>query len=170
MSRRVNVLLLLLVAICGFSLWQARSGDRSGAPEIDRSALGKAGSGPVAEPVPDWQRPSVSTGPHLVVLNGTPKAGLARAVSLALGGGGCVIERVGNAPHDRFQETLLVNRKLPAGQAEELGKLLGGVTVIEEIDPRASEDALLVLGGDWHTVCQALGMPWGEDANGRSER
>ncbi len=121
-----NLLLVLAAAACGVSLWLGRPAGRGPAPS------GEAPDGPAL---------------HLVVLNGTGEPNLARDAALALGLAGCVTERMGNAPHDRFRRTLLVDRRLD-GAAERLARRLGGVPVLREVDPAASEDAVLVLGAD----------------------
>ena len=94
---------------------------------------------------------------HLSVLNGTSEAGLARKFSLVLGRAGCVAESVGNAPHREFAHSLLINRKLSEGRAAELARRLGGIRVIREWDDRCSEDAVLVLGGDYAELEAGLG-------------
>jgi len=89
---------------------------------------------------------------HLRVLNGTPQGGLARDFCLLLGRAGCVAESVDNAPHDRFEESLLVNRRLGEDEAKKLARRLGDIPVLREWDDRTSEDAVLVLGLDHSRV------------------
>jgi len=161
MKRNVNILLLMIVAACGVSLWQALTGD----PAAD-DATGDMTVAPAPPPV---ERAEAGAGSpwlgadaaniHLVILNGTAVPGLARDVSLALSRVGCVTQRVGNAPHQEFDRTLLVNRRLDAQQAERLAAQLGGIAVIEEKDSRTHEDALLVLGADYRVILQALDLP-----------
>lgn len=160
MKRNVNILLFMIVAACGVSLWQALTGD----PPANDGA-GDMMSAPAPPPVERAEAGAVSpwlgadaANIHLVILNGTEVPGLARDVSLALSLVGCVIQRVGNAPHQDFDRTLLVNRRLDAPQAERLAARLGGITVIEEKDNRTHEDALLVLGADYRTILQALDL------------
>jgi hypothetical protein len=94
--------------------------------------------------------------PHVLVLNGTGRAGLAREISLLLGPAGCVAAGVGNAPEGFAAASMLVDRRLSGERARRLADLLGGVPVLREWDGRASEDAVLVLGDDWSRVRDAL--------------
>ena len=94
---------------------------------------------------------------HLLVLNGTPQAGLAREFSLLLGQAGCVVDQVGNGPHDRFAQTILINRRLTARRAGELARLIGDVPVLQEFDGRTAADVVLVIGADAERVRRELG-------------
>ncbi len=149
MKRVPNFLLLALLVVCGLSLWLGRG--RQGRPPAPAPAAHAD-----SLPPPDWGQRPEDAPVHLVVLNGTPRANLAREVSLALTRAGCIAERTDNAPHDHFAESLLVNRRLPARRARELAARLGGLPVLLEKDPRSTEDALLVLGADYARVCRAL--------------
>ncbi len=142
MRGRVNTWLLLFVVVCAASLWLGKDliPERSESPqEIDTPSA----------PAPDYALSKVDAPVHLSVLNGTNEAGLARKISLLLGRAGCVAESVGNAPDFRFASSLLINRKLPDDKAADLARRLGGIPVIREWDGRGSEDAVLVLGGDF---------------------
>ncbi|MEN8005634.1 MAG: LytR C-terminal domain-containing protein [Candidatus Krumholzibacteriota bacterium] len=149
MRGRLNSWLLLLVAVCAVSLWLGKdlvpdgNGDQ-GQDDTPTVAAASYSMSPREAPI------------HLSVLNGTGKAGLARRFSLLLGRTGCVAESVGNAPHRRFDQSLLVNRKLSDDKAAGLARLLGGIRVIREWDGRGSEDAVLVLGGDFAALEAAL--------------
>lgn len=148
--RPLPFVLVLLLLICAASVgfWLLGSpADPSGPVSTEsapvRSELGTA-------PVPLV---------HLVVLNGTTQQDLAGEMSLRLGGDTCVVDRVGNAPQAEFSRTLLVNRRLDPARLDELAARLGGVPTITEHDPRATEDAVLVLGADHAAVLAALGGP-----------
>jgi hypothetical protein len=100
--------------------------------------------------------PGSGGAPHVLVLNGAARSGLAREISLLLGPAGCVAAGVDNAPGPVRQTSVLVNRRLPDGAAARLAARLGGVPVLREWDARSAEDAVLVLGMDWPTVREAL--------------
>ena len=148
MSGRLNLWLLVLVALCAVSLW---FGKDLVLPAKDPS--GDNHGKPAPEP---YELPADAAAVHLVVLNGTGRDGLAREVSLMLGRAGCVAERVGNAPRVKYAESFLVNRRLSDRRARELAARLGGVKVLREWDDRSGEDAALVLGGDWARLAAAL--------------
>lgn len=154
MRRPANLFLLALVVLCGLSLWLGRGALR----ETREKAAGPDAAAPAAGPPAD--RPeayrTAEQPLHLVVLNGTDRPGLAREVGLALSRAGCVAERTDNAPHDSFAASLLVNRRLPVSRARALAARLGDLPVLEERDPRTTEDAVLVLGADWRRVVESL--------------
>lgn len=136
MSRERNLALFVLLAICAASFWLA---GRGGAP------------GPTAGPAAEAPEPFAAAAPrnvHLVVLNGTAEPGLARRYSRALPGLGCVVVALGDAPHDTFATSLLINRRLPYAAARQLAARLGGLPLLAEWDDRCAEDAVLVLGHD----------------------
>jgi hypothetical protein len=144
----LNIWLLVLVALCGVSLWFGK--------ELVLPAQDPSGSEhPQVAPEP-YELPADAAAVHLVVLNGTGEDGLARDVSLLLGRAGCVAERVGNAPRVKYAESFLVNRRLSDDRARDLAARLGGVKVLREWDDRCGEDAALVLGGDWARLKAAL--------------
>ena len=150
MSGRLNVWLLVLVAICGLSYWFGKDLVLPvGSTDEDTAAA--------TRPAVSYDLTEEESAVHLVVLNGTEEPGLAREVSLLLGRAGCVAESVGNAPHRRYAESFLVNRRLPDSRAKKLASLLGDVPVLREMDGRGSEDAVLVLGGDWSRLTSELG-------------
>lgn len=149
MNGRLNVWLLVLVGICAVSYW------------FGKDLLVTAVEGPKKATPPEIIRDTFELSEeesaiHLVVLNGTNEAGLAREVGLLLGRAGCVAENVGNAPHRGYAKTFLVNRRLADRKAGELASLLGGVRILREMDNRGSEDAVLVLGQDWEKLTGAL--------------
>lgn len=151
MKRTPNLLLLALLVVCGLSLWLGRG--HKGSPSAPAEVPVADGD---SQPAPDWVQKPEDSPLHLVVLNGTPRANLAREVGLALTRAGCVAERTDNAPHDHFAESLLINRRLPPDRARKLAGRLGGLPVLLEKDPRSTEDAVLVLGADYARVCRAL--------------
>ena len=133
----------LLLVVCAVSLgWWLLGGD--------------AGAGGTATPATAPADAAPDPVIHLVILNGTPQRDLAGESGLLLSRLGCVVDRVGNAPHDGFARSLLVNRRLPAERARRLADQLGGVDLILEHDPRSPEDAVLVLGADHANVNAAL--------------
>jgi hypothetical protein len=156
MKRPANLLLLTLLAVCLLSLWLGRSGrDSAERDDVGETLPVPAAATRAVAPADSPPSPPV----HLAVLNGTSEAGLARDIGLAVALCGCVAERVGNAPRADLPHSLLVNRRLPAAVAARLAARLGGLPVIEERDLRTSEDAVLVLGGDYARVNRALALP-----------
>lgn len=137
MKSLLNLILVVVAAVCALSFWLGRD-DPAGrtAAEVSRSVAAEREATTPIEPV------------HLLVLNGTDRRGLAREFGLLLGRAGCVAEQVGNAPHDRFARSFLVNRQLPAERAEHLAAALGGLPILREFDGRSAADAVLVLGRD----------------------
>lgn len=95
-------------------------------------------------------------GIQILILNGTEERGLAREYSLMLAQARCVPAGIGNAPDGIWQQSLLVNRRLPKDRARDLAHRLGGLQVIQEWDDRGTEDAVLVLGRDHRRVEAAL--------------
>ncbi len=144
MSRVRNLVLLLLVIVCGLSFWMAR---RPGADQARPTVVERPA---VAPPAP------VAT-VHLAVLNGTSESGLARRVSRLLPPLGCVVVTVADAPHDTFARSLLVNRRLDPDQARQLARRLADPTLVTEWDARCDEDAVLVLGRDHARILAQLG-------------
>jgi hypothetical protein len=161
MRRIANPLLMVLLVAGGLSLWLGRSESPDRPPPAPQAASVPEAWLPPSAQVPkdsdEGQDGPARTAVHLAVLNGTPQPRLAQQVSLAVASIGCVAERVGNAPHDRFERSLLVNRRLDPAAAADLAARLGGLQVILEKDPRFSEDAVLVLGADCERVLQSLG-------------
>ncbi len=140
----LNVVLVLCVLAAGASLWVAEG--RPLPPWLRRPAPELA-----VLPLPTLAQPA-----RLAILNGTRVDGLANTFSLATPVIGCVAERVGNAPHRNFVRTLLVNRKLDDATAGAIAQRLGGVPVLKETDVRTTEDAVLVVGGDYQVVLATL--------------
>lgn len=150
MKTSLNAWLLVIVVVCGLSLWLGRGVTSSW---WDRDAgTTETPSAPQAEsPPPVPQEPI-----HLVVLNGTAEAGLARDFGLLLSQTGCVVERIGNAPHQHYDRTLLVNRQLSPERARSLATELGDLPVVLEFDSRSAADAVLVLGADANDLRRQL--------------
>lgn len=142
MSRVRNLILLLLVLVCGASFWLARRQPTAPIPQVS------VGETPAERPVATS---------HVAVLNGTEVAGLARRISRLLPSHGCVVTRVDNAPDTGFETSLLVNRRLPPEQAQQLAQRLGILRVLTEWDGRCDEDAVLVLGADHAQLLARLG-------------
>jgi len=133
----LNLWLLLVAVVCALSFWFGRERPTDRTETVEQRTMAAAGEVMTpTEPV------------HLLVLNGTDQPGLAREFGLLLGQAGCVAEQVGNAPHDRFAGSFLVNRQLSAERAEQLAATLGGVPILREFDGRSAADAVLVLGRD----------------------
>jgi hypothetical protein len=152
MRRLRVVVLVVLLVICAGSFWQAqreRGSKGARAPQAATPAVAAA-PGPV-----DVAAGSV----HLAVLNGTRQSGLARRLSRGLPAFGCVVVALGDAPHDTFTTTLLVNRRLDESTARRLAAALGGIPVVVEWDPRCDEDAVLVLGADAPRLFGAASEP-----------
>jgi len=143
--RTLRLFLLLAVLLCAISIgvWMTHGPDR---PEGNARA-GAAAGDPADEP---------GGIVHLVVLNGTPVANLAGDFSLLVARAGCVADRIGNASHDGYQASLLVNRRLEDDHAAALAARLGGPVLLREHDARATEDAVLVLGADHERLRDAL--------------
>ena len=138
MSRFRNILLLVLLIVCAASFWWVRRGS------VPSWNLTKAPPRPVAETPEAVPLRSV----HLAVLNGTGEPGLARRFSRRLPEIGCVVVSMGDAPHDSFTESLLINRRLTESEAQRLAARLGVERLLVEWDSRCREDAVLVLGRD----------------------
>jgi len=138
MKRSLNLWLLVVAAVCALSFWFGRDLIQPASRQDNAVIL----------PALPTAAPPADESVHLMVLNGTPEAGLARDIGLLLGRTGCVVERVGNAPHDHFVRTILVNRLLSVERAAALAAELGGLPVLREFDRRSAVDAVLVLGRD----------------------
>lgn len=152
MRGRRNLWLLVLAAIF-LASWFFGRGTSEDGPETTTIAPAEE----VVTAAPDWTEPAAEEEPvHLRILNGTPQSGLARDFSLLLGRAGCVAETVDNASHDRYAESLLVDRRLGDGKARALARKFGGIPVVREWDDRASEDAVLILGADHESLKQRL--------------
>ena len=151
MRGKLNIWLLIL-AIVFLASWYFGRGDYAD--------LFRGGESTVLQEVveePDWtEDPADTPLVHLKVLNGTDVPGLARDFSLLLGRTGCVAESLGNAPHDRYERTILVNRRLKPARARALAREFGDVVLVQEWDDRAGEDAVLVLGADHPRVASRL--------------
>jgi hypothetical protein len=147
MARPRNLLLMLLVVVCGASLWLGRGQplpkilSRNADPpqEVEAPPLTKA-----EEPV------------HLRILNGTEQPGLAADFALLLPRLGFVVEGIGNAPAWPGGPSVLINRRLAPAMAGELAASLGGIPVLKEWDGRTTEDAVLVLGDDFPAIRDLL--------------
>jgi hypothetical protein len=144
--RRANLWLVAVLLLAGLSLWLGRRNDAAAPADESPKPTGATRSfAPApAEPI------------HLVILNGTGEVGLAGRMSLALAAAGCVVERIGDAPHAGYATCLLINRRLSRARAHALAELLGGVTVLREWDARTAEDAVLVLGEDHERIWERL--------------
>lgn len=152
MKRGLNIWLLVITAVFAASWYFGRGGTEASDPgPVVTEATREEPVAPV-----DYSGGETEVLIHLRVLNGTPRGGLARDFSLLLGRAGCVAESVDNAPHDRFDRSLLINRRLDDGQARELARRLGGLPILKEWDGRTSEDAVLVLGQDHAMVREGL--------------
>ncbi len=144
MKGSFNLWLLVIVVVCGLSFWFGKdlvlNEPRSGpSDEVSDEVTNNDGQKPpleITEPV------------HLLVLNGTEEGGLAREFGLLLGSSGCVVEKVGNAPHSQYAQSFLVNRSLPQARIDRLAADLGGMPILREFDGRSAADAVLVLGRD----------------------
>ncbi|MDX2474124.1 MAG: LytR C-terminal domain-containing protein [Candidatus Krumholzibacteria bacterium] len=144
MKGSFNLWLLVIVVVCALSFWFGKdlvlNEPRSGpSDEVSDEVTTNDGRKPpleITEPV------------HLLVLNGTEEGGLAREFGLLLGSSGCVVEKVGNAPHSQYAQSFLVNRSLPQARIDRLAADLGGMPILREFDGRSAADAVLVLGRD----------------------
>jgi len=143
-SRARNLILLTLVLACAASIWYAR-----------RQPTLKPVPGPTLSQE-SQAAPAQLDAVHLSVLNGSGVSGLARRIGRLLPALGCVVVKVGNAPHENFSSSLLINRRLPAHRAEILQRQLGGLPMIVEWDPRCREDAVLILGHDYDDLEDVL--------------
>jgi len=153
--------LLALLIVCAVSFWIGREvqpePEKNDSTLPDRLVVSREETLPASSRLPAGDD---SAPVHLVVLNGTTQTGLAREIGLALTLVGCVTERIGNAPHTQFTQSLLINRKLTPLVARDLASRLGGVQILEEKDHRTTEDAVLVLGTDFSRICEALSLPF----------
>jgi len=137
--RPLNLVLIVFVLASAFSLWMAQGRPLPGwldkAPQTVEDAVLPAGDA-VLEPI------------HVRVLNATSLSGLAADFALLLPQMNCVVEGDGNAPPWPGGQCVLINRRLPVTQAEQLAANLGGLPLIREWDGRTTEDVVLVLGED----------------------
>lgn len=138
MSRLRIILLLTILLVCAASFWWVRR------DEATSTTPAVAPPHPAGEAVDAAPLRSV----HLAVLNGTGEPGLARRFSRRLPEIGCVVVSVGDAPHDTFSVSLLINRRLGESEARRLAARMGGPRLLVEWDGRCREDAVLVLGDD----------------------
>ena len=143
------MILLLIVLVCGTSLWFAWR-DR---PATPGSRVSTPVDAEADAPVPPVVPNETIT---LAVLNGSGETGLARRVSRLLPAAGVVVVEVGNAPHDTFSRSLLVDRRLDPARRRQLTDLLADPPVLAEWDRRRAEDAVLVLGRDHDRIVAAL--------------
>jgi len=137
-KRSLNIGLLIVLTVCGLSLWVGR-----GAPWPWRKDQG-APVQTAQEAVPKGLAPGL----QVVVLNGTHVPGLARDFGLLLGRCGLAPVGYGNAAPQDYSRSFLVNRRLPPAKVTGLRNFLGGLPVLQEFDGRGTEDAVLVLGAD----------------------
>ncbi len=146
MKRHLNIWLLVLVLVCGVSLWIGRGAPRpwhAEAPNADVLALAEKPLG-------------ATLGIQVVVLNGTHVGGLARDMGMMLGRCGLVPVGFGNAPSQSYEHCFIVNRRLADQQLTGLMDLLGGLPVLKEFDGRGPEDVVLVLGADHDQLLAGL--------------
>jgi hypothetical protein len=85
------------------------------------------------------------------VLNGTTKKGLAREVALALIKKNIDVFRVDNADRDDYQNSILIARKETSG-LELMGKELGCVEYMEQLQSDTMVDATLIIGADYRNL------------------
>jgi len=165
MKRPRNIFLMIAVVFCGVSLFVGTGGLSNFAginiagllPWNSNSNVSATATGRTSINQSSNSLNLDTLAPiHLVVLNGTGRTGLAREISLGVALHGCVVERVGNAPHDRYKQCFLVNRRLKNIVAADLAVRLGGLPVISEADGRTTEDAVLVLGANYEQLLQHL--------------
>ena len=147
MTRLGNLILILLVMVCGVSLWMAQG----------RPVPSFLKSSDVEMATPVFLTTDALDEPiHLRILNGTDQSGLAGQFALLLPRLGCVVQGVGNAKPWVGSPTMLINRRLSPGHARELALELGGIPVMREWDGRTAEDAVLVLGEDFEILRNRL--------------
>lgn len=147
MSRTLNLLLILLVLVCGVSLWLAQGRPL---PEF----MGRTGNESASDTPVSLESRALSV--HLRILNGTEEPGLAGEVALLVTRLSCVVEGIGNAEQWPGTESVLINRRLPNAEASSLALQLGGIPVLREWDGRTTEDAVLILGNDHQEISAAL--------------
>ena len=160
MKRSLNLWLLGCALVCALSWFFGRAlstrdkAVRPPAPVAETPAVAES------EPAPAIQ---------VRLLNGTDESGLAREYSLLLPRAGCIPAGIGNAPGGLWDESLLVNRRLPPAQAAGLAKRLGDLPLIGEWDDRVSEDVVLVLGADHGRIRTAVAelLPAGHATDGK---
>ncbi|MFT5233429.1 MAG: hypothetical protein ACI9UK_001193 [Candidatus Krumholzibacteriia bacterium] len=152
MRGRLNIWLVVALGVCGMSYWFGK--------DLVKSADMLNNANEVAQAVELSGMSFAESGNdgalHLLVLNGTDQSGLAREFGLLLGRAGCVADKVGNAPHNRYDRSFLVNRQLDSSRIEKLAADLGGLPVLIEFDGRSAADAVLVLGKDADRIRQYL--------------
>ena len=148
MKGSFNLWLLVIVVVCGLSFWFGKDLVLNGTGPGQSDEAQASGGGKSAPEIAERIAEEITEPIHLLVLNGTEEGGLAREFGLLLGSSGCVVEKVGNAPHGQYGESFLVNRNLPSAQIDRLAAKLGGMLILREFDGRSAADAVLVLGRD----------------------
>lgn len=95
---------------------------------------------------------------RIEVLNGTGESGLANRVAIALMRRGIDVVRTGNADSFSHQQSILIARKKNP-EIEQLSKILGCSSTIEQLKDHAVIDATLLLGADYKSL--RIGMEEG---------
>jgi hypothetical protein len=88
------------------------------------------------------------------VLNGTGRAGLARAAAKSLRKMGIDVYSYGNAEDFDYEESILIARR--RGDIEVLAKLINCRNVMEQLQKNPIVDATLILGADYDRLYLGL--------------
>ena len=112
---------LIAAALSVTSLWRPRARDEA--------------------PVPD---PTLS----IEVLNGCGIPGVADRVAGILRRAGYTVTATGNADHFHYRGDIVVARRVSLERARAVGWWLGGVPVVEQMDPGATADIAVVVGSE----------------------
>jgi hypothetical protein len=103
-----------------------------------------------SDPVPVPQAPAVRAAGRVEVLNASGRAGMARAATDHLRGGGFDVVFFGNAPAGfAGDSTLVIDRTGDDAVARAVARYLGVGTVTTVRDTSLFVDATVVIGRDW---------------------
>ena len=83
---------------------------------------------------------------QIEVLNGCGSPGAADGVAMLLRRAGFLVDNVGNADHFHYRKDIVVARAVSHARADAVGRILGGVTVVEQKVPNYPYDITVIVG------------------------
>ena len=83
---------------------------------------------------------------QIEVLNGCGSPGAADDVAMLLRRAGFLVDRVGNADHFHYRKDIVVARSVSHARATAVGRILGGITVVEQKIPEYPYDITVIVG------------------------
>ncbi len=84
------------------------------------------------------------------ILNGTDEPGLAKSVKILFESMGITVVSIGNADHNQYEETIIINKKSVNDDALKLSEILNFGIIQEEFDPESEHDITVILGRDYN--------------------